>query len=187
MKRKAPIELGASEFASILNGSDPTAILNALVKFVKLVRRQRRQAFSDRPEESDDDDSSSREEENDAEQASKRFRKDEQWKEDSANYAVPFVGTSLARGPSEPVTKGEWPTGFLKAYLAKSPAAVELTGDYLNPPHSPIHKTLLKRKLGRTALKLQQVRWQAVAELATAGPDIQEQIIQRQMPYLLTL
>lgn len=52
-----------------------------------------------------------------------------EWQTDKKNYLVPFVGTSVAKGPTgNPVTPHSqlWPNGFLECYLQSSPLGVEL-------------------------------------------------------------
>lgn len=171
--------LGVSEFASILNGTNPHSILRALRWFVKVVRRERQIALANKVENEkeddggenggDSDDSDDDEVVADEEsQPTKRFRKDEGWKEDTANFAVPFVGTSFSKKNSATVAIGHWPTGFMQTYLEKSPLAIELTSDHLVSGESLLHKSLIRRKLGRTSQAIQKAYLKALAELVTA-------------------
>lgn len=166
-KRQRLSPLGASEFAAILNGEDPNAIHNALGRFIQTVRQERRIAVggSSLDDENSSESSASDEEDTPA-QKKQKFRKEEMWKEDTANYDVPFVGTSVAKGDTGRVVTGEWPTGLLKAYVQKSPRAVEFNHLLAG---GPVHKTLLRRKHGRTWHTVQKLYLQAVAELITAA------------------
>ena len=175
--------LGASEFAATLNGDDPTAILRVLKQFTKTVQRERRLALSSTDgngDESDsDDDSLSSDEEGDDEveaeqRPTKKFKKDEQWKEDSASYHVPFVGTSVAKSDVANVVRGQWPTGLLEAYLVKSPLAIELTSDDLDAPDGQIHKSLARRKKVRMSRAIHKAYLRALAELVTAAIPLNE-------------
>eukprot|EP00980_Cylindrotheca_fusiformis_P009346 scaffold2047_cov129-Cylindrotheca_fusiformis.AAC.25 len=162
--------LTASEFAATLNGDDPRAILRALKQFRRTVRRERRLALSKEvdDEESDHSDGDSVDEELVEEPPSKKFKKNEQWKEDSASYHVPFVGTSVAKGEAAKVVRGQWPTGLLQAYLSKSPLATELISDDLNAPDGQIHKSLIRKKQNKTSRSIQKQYLLALAELVTA-------------------
>jgi len=192
--------LGALEFAAALNGDNPRVALDCLKRFVKIVQQERRIALqvknehktkeddseddSDESHSDDDDgdDSSSNSsdsdenrllvEDNDDENQKKKFKKTESWKEDTKAYHVPFVGTSVAKGGRDRgiVVKGEWPTGLLKAYLERSPMAVELTvGDALLPPMGHLHKSLLRQKQGKLSQALYKFYLKALAELVTAA------------------
>lgn len=180
--REHGIALGASEFAGGLNGEDGTLILNLLNRFVRTVRSERRLALDLVPEEedsSDDDESmSSSEEDEESEMPSgsgaKRFKKDESWKEDTADYHVPFVGTSYSKGDTGTVVVGQWPTGLLQAYLRKSPLAPELVGDTLIPGVGYIHKSLLKTKQGRLSNAIYKAYLLALCELVTAAIPIEK-------------
>jgi hypothetical protein len=172
-KRRRLFPLGASEFAAILNGEDPGAIHDALRRFVQTVREERRAAVGDSSlddEKTSESSTNEEEEEGKPSQKKQKFRKEDSWKEDTANYDVPFVGTSVARGDTDLVVAGEWPTGLLKAYLEKSPKAIEfnhlLSG-------GPIHKILLRRKHGRTWHKIQKLYLQAVSELVTVAVPLE--------------
>lgn len=199
--------IGASEFATALNnsggGDNSAVVLNALRRFAKTVRRQRRLALSssehvvpaDGPDElaseedliaTDSDSELEEEEETDIDEiddddelvpmkggngtappkpsripntqpAKKRYKRDEAWKEDSASYNVPFVGTA-AFVQRDRVVRGEWPTGLLQAYLAKSPLAVELTATTMGETKKDLdaHAAAVgsdKKKKGNAALK----------------------------------
>lgn len=208
--------IGASEFALIVNqgGDDAVAVRRALQRFVRTVKRDRKLALSrgllgeDRKntdtlgegdlsdsesessvsnsDSSESDDDGSDDDQN-AGRTTKRYKKDETWKEDSASYNVPFVGTAVASRGSDPITPGEWPTGLLLAYLQKSPLAIELTGDALLPSNSnsDLHKRLLRqqssklkesknRKLLQT---IHRVYLQALAELTTAAIPVHQLIM----------
>eukprot|EP00977_Amphora_coffeiformis_P020143 scaffold7918_cov165-Amphora_coffeaeformis.AAC.11 len=187
MKRSRPSPdlpiLGATELAATLNGEDPVAIYHCLCRFVKIVRRERRLALfesNNTDEESDGDDSESSDEnegdkkddEKGNEPNAKKYKKSEAWKEDTAAYNVPFVGTSVAANKDTGViVKGQWPTGLLRAYLSKSPRAVEFTSDNLIPgsgTSSTVHKTLLRQKKGRLSQSLYKNYLRALRELVTA-------------------
>jgi len=176
MKRTTKPEstpLGATEFAAVLNNNDdPRAILNALKRFVRTVRKERGLALAVEEDGPSADSSSSDEEEENGARQTKRFRKDESWKEDTADYNVPFVGTSFAKGDTGKVVVGCWPTGLLQAYLQKSPLAIELTSENLFPGQGRIHKTLIRNKLGRLSHKINVAYLQALAELITAAIPI---------------
>jgi hypothetical protein len=58
--------------------------------------------------------------------SSKPKNKTPSWKLDTNNYQVPFVGTSVAKGPTGTLTHNVWPTGFMEAYRKTSPYGVEL-------------------------------------------------------------
>ena len=203
MKRKRPSiqqpeekALGASEFATILNGDDGSEILRVLRLFSKTVQRQRQQSLqrqshnnSDGDDDDDDDetDSSSEEDDDDEEEEDgdeaveeeeeqtlekkkkKKREHKEDWMEDTKGYSVPFVGTSVVRGDRGTVLVGQWPTGLLEAYLAISPLAIELTSADLIPPTGPIHKRLLQQKHGRTSHAIRQAHLTALAQTITAA------------------
>lgn len=176
MKRKSELDvpvLGATEFAMTISGDDPRAILDGLRRFAGIVRRQRRLALCVKEEMADlesDDESEA------AEEAipTKRLKKDEAWKEDIAEYNVPFVGTSVPKGDTGRVVIGEWPTGLLQAYLRKSPLAVELTGDALIPGLGHIHKSLIRNKKGRTSKAIYKAYLKAIVELLSAAVPIEK-------------
>lgn len=182
--------LGASEFAATLNGDNPTAILRALKRFTRTVRRERRIALSsDENEEigdddddnsSDDDDSETgetRSQEQDAQQPppAKKLKKTELWKEDTNAYHVPFVGTAVSRGDIAEVVRGEWPTGLLQMYLTKSPLAVELTSDdWIPSSTSSIHKSLLRRKQTKFSREIYKAYLKALSELVTVAIPVEK-------------
>jgi hypothetical protein len=135
------------------------------------------------------DDQSEDEEENDKEAQQqeqprrKKIKKNEEeaWKADTAAYNVPFVGTAVAssHGQPDPVQVGEWPTGLLKAYIAKSPLAVELIakdgavggggggGRFL--PHQKWYKKLAQQKRNDVADKIVNAFWQILTLLVVPG------------------
>lgn len=191
--RKKVEPLGASEFAATLNGDNPAAILDALKRFTKTIRRERRIALSsdddndngesDRgdgdsgSERSDDetDDDGDNNQELQQQPPTKKLKKNEGWKEDTNAYHVPFVGTAIARGDVAVVVKGQWPTGLLKTYLTKSPLAIELTGDdWIPSSTSSIHKSLLKRKQTKVSRAIYKAYLKALAELVTAAIPFQK-------------
>jgi hypothetical protein len=171
--------LGASEFAGGLNSDDPRLILNLLQRFVSTVRKERRLALDlseeeDLDQEHEDVDEGGDEDDDDSPSKSKRFKKDETWKEDTNEYKVPFVGTSYAKGDAGTVVVGQWPTGLLQAYLVKSPLAMELVGDTLIPGLGFIHKALMKVKKGRMSQLIYKVYLLALAELVSAAIPIEK-------------
>mgnify|MGYP005841045457 CR=1 FL=1 len=186
--------LGALEFAAALNGEDPRQVLDCLKRFVKIVQQDRRVALGEKGQHSqshhhdhddddddDDDDESSSEEENDVDDSNeepqkKKFKASESWKEDTRDYHVPFVGTAVAKGGRDrgAVVVGQWPTGLLKAYLDKSPLAVELTGESLIPPTGQIHKSLLRNKQGKLSSAIYKAYLKALAELITAAIPVEK-------------
>jgi len=183
--RKRPPQLGALEFAATLNDDDARAVLSALRRFTKTVRRQRRQALSrddSETESSSDDESSSEEEEVSGQTQAKKPKKQEAWMEDTEAFNVPFVGTSVAKGDTGTVIPNQWPTGLLQAYLKASPMAVELTSGDLIPPAGHVHKRLLsnKSKQGKKASQtIYRAYLEALAELITAHVPIST--LQREM------
>lgn len=179
--REHTIPLGAIEFAGGLNSDDGKLILSLLERFVQTVRRERRLAMDlDTTVGHDDDtikdDSETEELESDSESPSnpKRYRKDESWKKDTAEYNVPYVGTSYAKGDTGTVVVGQWPTGLLQAYLRKSPLATELVGDSLVPGVGHIHKSLMKSKQGRLSQAIFMAYLLALSELVTAAIPIEK-------------
>jgi hypothetical protein len=182
----------ATEFAAALNGGEPNAVYLNLKRFARTVKRERRQAL--RKEGVDDDESSSTDDESEkdygdeletdnkkAETAQKRLKKDEIWKEDVANYNVPFVGTAVSgRHDDGRVIVGEWPTGLLKAYLQKSPLAIELTGDDLVPGVGQIHKTLLKNKSGKLSQAIYKSYLDVVCEIITGAIPVKRLLREQQ-------
>ncbi|KAL7554426.1 hypothetical protein ACHAWF_017849 [Thalassiosira exigua] len=164
---RAPESLGVHEFASALNGDDALLILEKLRHFVDVVGYERRLALSasadgdgskvpsvpTAPDDEDDGVSASDGEtslcssSSDAPPSSKRQRRGDEtpsWQLDKNNYQVPFVGTSVSKGPTGTVVPNAWPTGFLEAYRQHSPTGVELTSnDYISSvPPGGIHKGL---------------------------------------------
>ena len=180
--------LGTLEFCSILNGDDADAAYQYLKRFVKICRKERLEAFLgadetiiDTDEESDEDynDDGDGEEENlDSESRPSKKSKLDAWKKDTKGYNVPFVGTSFHKGPTGKVTKGTWPTGFLQAYLMKSPKANEIIGnDAFLPPNGSFQRNLLRRKdkVGkRKSMKLHNIYIQTVGEIATSSIPIRK-------------
>ena len=64
--------------------------------------------------------------------------KRDKWKDDTQNYSVPFVGTSVARGSTgTPIRRNVWPCGLLESYLETSPNAVELLGGLQTTQSAP--------------------------------------------------
>jgi len=178
--------LGATEFAATLNGENPSAIHQVLLRFAKQVRKERLVALSlmscsgdDGDEYSSSDDVDDEEEEDNRNTElnpppSKKFKKAESWKEDTSSYHVPFVGTAVSRGDVAEVIKGEWPTGLLKAYLRKSPLAIELTGDdWIPSSSSTIHKSLLRRKQTKLSRAIYKAYLKCLAELVTASVPLE--------------
>jgi len=125
-----PPPLGVVEFAAAVNRGGVSE-KNALKRFCKIVRYERRIALGQNEREEDADDL------NEEEESRPRKKFKESWMEDTANYAVPFVGTAVSSaGDTGKAVAGEWPTGLLKAYLEKSPKAVELTkAPTISSPH----------------------------------------------------
>jgi hypothetical protein len=105
----------------------------------------------------------------DMEPPSKKYKKSEAWKADTASYNVPFVGTSVARGEHAPIIRGEWPTGLLKMYLVKSPLALELLNEDFIAPNGKVHRGLLKKKKGKLSRAISKAHLLAVAELLTSA------------------
>lgn len=102
-------------------------------------------------------------------QEMKRFKASESWKEDTNQYDVPFVGTSVAKGGRGKIVAGQWPTGLLQEYLERSTRAAELTGDHLIPPNGHVHRTLIRQKQGKLSQAIYKTYLRALAELVTAG------------------
>jgi hypothetical protein len=182
--RDDDLPLGATELAAILNnGEDPAALYRGLARFVRTVRRERRLALGspdDAAGQDDDDDASHHKSDAETDEddlddepppAEKKLKKEEAWKADTAAYDVPYVGTSVAAHQAAPIVQGQWPTGLLRAYLLKSPRAVELTSDQLVPwgISSRVHKLLLRQKKGRLSQAIYKQYLRAVAELLTAA------------------
>lgn len=174
-----PPRLSVVEFCAVLNGSSTTAnnhdaedILQTLQKFVSVVRSERRAAlhlskFDDDDEDDEDyegidnnDDDTVVDDtptlENDDEEkvedikSTKRFKKEESWKEDTMSYQVPFVGTSHATTSRQQdygqLVEHTWPCGLLQAYLIKSPMIRELLifDDHVNN-HNFLPRHVLRR------------------------------------------
>jgi len=120
-------KLGTLEFIQALSGDDEIKLISILKRFIKTVREERVLAFSSDSNTyinfsgsaSDDEDVTSS-------QPPKKRSKVDIWKLDVKSYNVPFVGTSIIKGNTGFVEKGQWPTGFLSAYLNRSPNAIEL-------------------------------------------------------------
>jgi len=173
--------LRASEFVVTLNGDNYEAILVVLKRFYRTVRKERRAAldpdhdnddagnYEDSDWSNDDiDDSEGVNESDTLEPPSKKYKKSEEWKADTASYHVPFVGTAIARGEKAEFVKGEWPTGLIKAYLESSPLALELLNDDL-APDGQIHRALLRKRKMKLSLAICQAHQLAIAELLTVG------------------
>eukprot|EP00554_Chaetoceros_debilis_P000389 CAMPEP_0194092054 /NCGR_PEP_ID=MMETSP0149-20130528/45449_1 /TAXON_ID=122233 /ORGANISM="Chaetoceros debilis, Strain MM31A-1" /LENGTH=2343 /DNA_ID=CAMNT_0038776869 /DNA_START=211 /DNA_END=7242 /DNA_ORIENTATION=+ len=191
--------LGTLEFCSALNGDDPNQVYAILVKFVKTVRKERIQAFTNPSKEG-----GSTEKSEDGINSDMNMNMDigsmqlvdkdpdfispppskkskvEEWKLDSKSYNVPFVGTSTHKGSSGNIETGSglWPTGFLAAYLSKSSDAMELLGKGLKkqspflPPHGLFQRSLLKGndKSGKLhSRKLLAVFVQSVGEVVSCS------------------
>ena len=177
-KRSAPNnKLGALEFAAAVNGDDVRAVLSALRRFTKTIRRQRRQALlrNEHDDKSFYDSCSEEEEVTKDEALTKKPRKLEAWMEDTEDFNVPFIGTSVAKGDTGTVVPGQWPTGLLQAYLKASPMAVELTSGDLIPPSGHVHKRLLSHKTkhgNKASHAIYKAYLQALAELITAHVPI---------------
>jgi hypothetical protein len=180
--------LGATELAAGLHGTDARQACRMLQRFTQVVRHQRRLAFpvldhhhnnsnDSASVDSSDDDHEEEEEESDAmdneeQQQRQKFRKTETWKEDTADYQVPFVGTSTARGDTGRVVLGQWPTGLLESYLKKSPYAVELTNDTFIPNRGWMQNELQKKKDRKLSAALYKAYLKALGELVTAAIPI---------------
>jgi hypothetical protein len=171
-QRSDTAPLGATEFAAALNGDDPNAIYRCLKQFVRSVRRERDKALGLNAS-SQESSSSSDDEEETVIHANKKLKKDEAWKQDTAEYNVPFVGTAVSTSAKDvgTVVPGEWPTGLLQAYLLKSPLAVELTGDELIPAinKNNIHKSLLKQNNGALSRAIHKYYLLTLRDLVTAA------------------
>jgi hypothetical protein len=162
--------LGTLEFAATLNGDDANQIEEILRSFIRQVRKERNQACSKSGESIpqselvSDVESSSTESDSEVHKNKhrKKKRKVEEWKLDAKSYNVPFVGTSLHKGDTGHVDIGSWPTGFLEAYLDKSPLATELLGSDF------------QRLLSKAGNRLQTVFVQSIAELVTCAVPIEK-------------
>lgn len=131
------VRLQQRQSSSSSNG--PTIIADAANNNDLLQLPQEQADDEDDDEEMEVDDQSVDEEEDEEDKSQqkeqprrKKFKKTdhhaEAWKADTADYNVPFVGTAAvaSHGQPDPIQVGEWPTGLLQAYIAKSPLAVEL-------------------------------------------------------------
>lgn len=157
-------KLGVIEFTSTLNGDDSDQVLAILKKFVKTVRREKSEAFiSDDGSDANDSDSDylSDSDDDDENFSTRKTKKSkvETWKEDSKKYNVPFVGTSTRKGATGVVTRKQWPTGFLEAYLQSSPSAIEILGPDF------------QRLLSRGTKTLQFIFLEAMSELVSSNID----------------
>ena len=165
--------IGASEFCALLNNdsSSPNALYHALKRFSQTARHQRLPSEELTAADSSDDEEEEEEEAQQDGPPTKKYRKTESWKEDTASYNVPFVGTSVAIG-LDAVVPGEWPTGLMKAYLDKSPLAVELTGETFFPGsklYISLSKKTVKKSQRQLPRKLLKVYLKALTELVAAA------------------
>jgi len=171
--------LRASEFVVTLNGDNHQAILKVLKQFRRTVKKERQIALALDDDSIGGDDNDWSDDEMDALDAAtvdvdttgppaKKYKKSEEWKVDTASYDVPFVGTAVARGEQAEFTKGEWPTGLIKAYLESSPLALELLNDDL-APDGQIHRALLKKKKVKLSRAICKAHYLAIAELLTVA------------------
>jgi len=169
--------LGATELSSLLNGDDPTLIAEGLRRFVNTVREERNLAlgiettFSHEDDEGRVDDNG---EDSSVESASgtKRRKKDEDWKDDTANYNVPFVGTSVSVKDRGTIIRNQWPTGLLLAYVEKSPLALELTSDHIFPGVGHISRQLTRLKQNKLQRIVSKQYLKALAELISCAVPI---------------
>ena len=186
-----PTPLGATELCSILNGDDPRAILKVLRRFVTIVQSEKTlavgslaAAFESNPQndnnnDDDDDDEDEYDEMKESQRTGKKRSKkdDESWKEDTANYNVPFVGTSISSAKDKGrIVKNQWPCGLLLAYLEKSPNAAEFVEDHLVPgleKSGPIHTLLMRQKKFKLAPKLSEYYLKALAEIVSCAIPIE--------------
>ena len=193
--------LGVGEFLAALSSDEPKRVLRALVRFVRVVKKQRWIALSiarqdDDPvredygsDEDDDDDSAlgSGTEDQDAGGGGegfrrKKYKKSESWKDDTANYNVPFVGTAVSSrlmndSASSVVERGVWPTGLLKSYLQRSSLIFEFTSsDRLLSENLQTKLSAMGRDGTRLSRRLQKAYLRALREIATAHvePCLQE-------------
>ena len=157
--------MGATELSFMLSGNDPGVILEGLRRFVRIVKEERSLALGlTEEEEVDDEDDDTRVDS----QQSKRLKPDEKWKEDTAAYNVPFVGTSVSVKDKGKIVKNQWPTGLLAAYLEKSPQATELTGDHLVPGVGHVSKTLIRQKQHKMNSHVGKAYFRALSELISS-------------------
>lgn len=175
--------IGSSEFCAHLNndGTSPTTIYLALKRFAWTARKQRLSSTKDDnsgssgdedgDSEDDIDTAGDEQQEYTSEPPKKKYRKDESWKEDTSSYNVPFVGTNVAV-TLDPVVTGEWPTGLLKAYLEKSPLAVELTSDTFFPGsrlYTRLSRKSVEKKQRQLPRSLLKAFLRCLSELAQAA------------------
>jgi hypothetical protein len=165
-------KLGTLEFCTALNGENLDQVRIVLKRFVRTVREERNDAFSNLKNSSGSEDdyssdnlSYSSSEEEDQIRPRKRSKLEESWKTDTKAYNVPFVGTSTHKGSTGVVKRECWPTGFLEAYLQQSPQAMELLG-------KDFKKTLAS--VNDKALNLRSLYLQAVAEVMTCAIPAQK-------------
>jgi hypothetical protein len=168
--------LGASEFAATLNaGDDAPLMLIMLKKFTKVVQRERRLALLGKDDEDSDDENDDENDDDDYENHestatnTNKKQKQEEWMKDSQHYNVPFVGTAVAKGDVGTVIANQWPCGLLRAYLTKSPMAVEFTSDQLLPPNGHVHKRLIRNKQGKMSHAIYKAYLEALNALLTAA------------------
>ena len=223
-KEEMWVPIGASEFAMIVNQAqgphkqqDLLTLLVALQRFVRTVQRDRRMAAgrqedvdtdslsddNDNDNDNDNDSCTSISIYQDSGEKKRGLKKVEGWKEDSAAYGVPFVGTSVASIQLDSVVPGQWPTGLVKAYLAKSPLALELTGETLNSPEfwSSAHG-MEHGKKAKLFEAIQTAYLRALSELCTAAvplcsrgetrkndeePRFVSEVLSKRLPHLLRL
>lgn len=217
-KRQRLDPIGASEFCLLVQSNDTVTVRKALLRFVStthsdaILAKPKSDTRTEKEveqmedaiqwedpfdETTIDNESSDHGEEKDSvsEPIKKRYKKDEDWKQDSASYNVPFVGTSVPVAVADPVRINEWPTGLLKAYLGKSPLAVELTGDTLerNFMNKIVDKSQQESRHNNIAVA--KVYLQALTALLSAArdcPDDSEprfvaEIISHRIPSLMEL
>lgn len=147
--------LGSSEFCSILNRNDAALILKSMKRFLRTVRLQQQQSRNEdiiMDEESD--------EEEDLEPKPKKLK--ESWKEDTAAYNVPFVGTAVASA-IDIVEVGKWPTGLLQGYISKSPLAIEFTDRFF--PGQEFHAKLVQSQRQSLADAIAGSAWKILTRL----------------------
>jgi len=186
-------KLGVLELCAALNGDDSEVALKCLRKFTATVRKERYLALFSHQydvgqqdpshgiivDQSEDDkildnmDTDSDDEENNDDELSppkkKKSKIDEEWKLDVKSYNVPFVGTKVSKGDTGTVVTNEWPTGFLSAYLQKSPNAIELAGSTVFlPPSGAFQKPLIRAGRHKLSSNLYKAYLEALIELVTA-------------------
>jgi hypothetical protein len=123
--------ISASEFATEVSRDEPSHVIRALRRFVTTVRQDRIIAYGIEEDVHDDESEHDERDEEVSPQKPKKLRKEEDWKNDTENYNVPFVGTAIRSSyrSDPPPQPGEWPTGLLRAYIQQSPLGIELAGD----------------------------------------------------------